>query len=86
MSNNNVPATRDDARIARLIFTGPVGNWIYELCTKTDFDRQADAIQRMRENGMEHGQVKMSSKRRGRIRTDQGDVIVTEQNDGEYVW
>jgi len=86
MSNNNVPAKQDDARTARLFLIGPVGNLIYELCTKTDYDRQVEAVQKMRESGMEHGHVRMSSKHRGKIHTEKGDVIVTEQNDGEYVW
>jgi hypothetical protein len=86
MPNNNVPAGRDDGRIARLILMGPVGNYIYERCTKTDFDRQAEAIQRMRDNGMEHGEAEMSSKHKRKIHTDKGDFIITEQNDGVYRW
>ena len=76
----------DNSRTARLIMIGPVGNWIYERLAKTDYDRQADAILRMKKEGMEHGQVKMSSKHRGKIFTSQGNAGYTEQHDGEYKW
>ena len=86
MSNNNLPVKKDNGRLIRTIFTGPVGNWIYERCTKTDFERQVDAVQRMKDNGMEHGEVEMSSKHRRKIRTDKGDFIVTKENNGKYRW
>jgi len=65
---------------------GPVGNYIYERCTKTDFDRQVESIQKMRDNGMIHGHVRMSSKHGKKIHTKYGNAIATEQNDGEYRW
>ena len=86
MENKNLPSNRDDARTARLILIGPLGNYIYERCTKTDYDRQVEAVQRLKDGGMEHGHVKMSSKNGGKIHTDRGDAIYTQQNDGDYKW
>ena len=77
---------RDYARITRLILIGPVGNWIYDRLSKTDYERQVEAVQKMREEGMEHGHVKMSSKHRGKIFTKYGDASLGQQHDGEYTW
>jgi len=86
MAHKNVPAKQDDGRTARIILMGPVGNWIYEYFTKTDFDRQRETVEKMRANGMKHGQVKFSSKHGGKISTEKGQVGYEEQNDGEYQW
>jgi len=76
--------TKDNARTARLIFMGPVGNWIYERCTKTDFERQVEAQERMREKGLNCKKIKMSSKHQKIIRGKTGEIMINEQNDGEY--
>ena len=86
MANTNLPSNRDDARTARLILMGPLGNFIFERCTKTDFDRQAENILEMKRNGMEHGHAKMSSNHGGKIHTDICDASYTQQNDGDYTW
>jgi len=69
MEKENMLAKREKDRAVRTILYGPIGNWIFEQVTKTDYERQVDAIQKMRENGMEHGHVKLKSTRRGKIRT-----------------
>jgi len=91
MSQKYVPAKTDiakeeDARMARIILMGPVGNWIYECCTKTDFDRHRETVEKMRRNGMKHGRVKLSSKHGGKISTEKGEIGYEEQNEGEYEW
>jgi len=69
-------------RDTRIILYGPVGNWIYEQVTKTDFDRQMDTVKKMKENGMEHGKADLTSKREVII----GDNTYTQQHDGKYTW
>ena len=86
MSNKNTPAKRDNARIARLIFVGPVGNWAYAQLTKSDYDRQVAAIQKLKDNGMEHGHVKLISKRKAEIRIKHVNAKYRQQHDGEYSW
>jgi hypothetical protein len=86
MSGKKIPAKQDNARIARIVFLGPLGNLIYESFTMSDYDRQVRAIKKMRDNGMEHGHVKMESKRGGKITTSNGDVSYTQQHSGEYKW
>ena len=86
MSNTNLPAKKDNSRLIRQIIVGPVGNWLYELLTKTDYDRQVEAIYKLRRQGMEHGRVKMSSTRGGKIHTEKGDIIYRQQHDIDCNW
>lgn len=86
MSNKSLTAKEDNERLLRTIFLGPVGNYIYEQLTMSDYDRQERAIRRMRESGMEHGHVKMTSSREGKIITKCGGVAYKQKHKGEYTW
>ena len=84
MSDKDLSVKSDNARLARLILLGPVGNYIYEYFTKTDYERQVEALQRMKEKGLDCTTVKMSSKHEKIIRTKNGEIVINSQNDGEY--
>ena len=86
MENTNLPEKKDDNRTTRLILMGPVGNFFYELFTKTDYDRQEEAMRRLKDGGMEHCDVKMSSKHGGEIHTDTSEIIYRQQHDSEFKW
>ena len=86
MSKENLPVKIDNERIVRTVLYGPIGNWIIEQITKTDYDRQVEAVQKLRENGMTHGHVKMTSNRGGKITTGKGDVSYRQKHVGEYRW
>jgi len=86
MSSENLPANRDNDRLLRTIFLGPIGNWIYEQVTKTDYDRQVEAVQKLKDGGMKHGHVKMTSTRGGKITTEVGDISCKQKHVGEYRW
>jgi len=86
MSKKNLPEKKNDDKIVFSILFGPIGNLIREQVTKTDYDRQVDAIQKMRKNGIEHGHVKLKSTRRGKITTQNGDAGYEQTHEGEYRW
>jgi len=86
MTNENLPVKTDNNRIARTILFGPLGNFIYEQIKKTDYDRQAEAVLKLKEGGMEHGHVKMISNREGKLITKDGDVCYKQNHEGEYRW
>jgi len=86
MSKENLPSKRNNDKITRTILYGPIGNWIIEQITKTDYDRQVEAVQKLRDGGMTHGHVKMTSTRGGKIILEKGDVRYKQEHVGEYKW
>jgi len=86
MSKGNLPAKRDNDKIIRTILYGPIGEWIHEQVTKTDYDRQVEAVLKMKKNGMDHGHVKLTSTREGTIKTGKGDIIYKQAHEGVYTW
>jgi hypothetical protein len=46
------------------------GNYLYERRTKTDFERRAEAIRRLNDNGMNHWHIKMNGKYGKKINTN----------------
>jgi hypothetical protein len=76
MVNKNVPAKRDNSRNAPGLFS----------FSRSDFGRQAKTIQRLRDGGMQHGHVKMSSKHEMIIRVKDVEFKLTTQNNGKYRW
>ena len=76
MANRNVPAKKDNGRNTPGLFS----------FSKSDFGRQTKAVQKLRDGGMEHGHVKMSSRHEVIIRVKDVEIKLTTQNDGKYRW
>ena len=76
MANRNVPAKKDNGRNTPGLFS----------FSKSDFGRQAKTVQRLRDGGMEHGHVNMSSMHEMKIRVKDVEFTFTTHNKGKYKW